>query len=74
MSRGSRVQASYGALYQNIFFQSHTRYEYGFFCVIFVAKDIAEMLGYKDQPKAIEAHIDEEDKITFELPTTYSLN
>jgi prophage antirepressor-like protein len=33
---------------------------------LFVAKDIAEMLGYKNTTKAMIDHIDEEDKITFE--------
>ena len=31
---------------------------------LFIAKDIAEMLGYKNTKKAIIDHIDEEDKLT----------
>ena len=32
---------------------------------LFVAKDVAEFLGYKDTKTAIIDHVDEEDKITF---------
>ena len=32
---------------------------------LFVAKDVAEMLGYKDTKKAVEDHIDEDDKLTY---------
>lgn len=32
--------------------------------VMFVAKDVATILGYKNTPKAIRDHIDDEDKLT----------
>ena len=33
---------------------------------LFIAKDVAKMLEYKDPKKAIKAHIDEEDIFTYE--------
>ena len=33
---------------------------------LFVAKDVAEMLGYKDTKKAIEDNVEEYDKLTYE--------
>lgn len=35
----------------------------------FVGKDVAERLGYKDTPKALKAHVDDEDKGVGDLPT-----
>jgi len=32
---------------------------------LFIAKDVAKMLDYKDTKKAIEAHVDNEDKISW---------
>ena len=32
---------------------------------LFVAKDVAEFLGYSNTKEAIISHVDEEDKITF---------
>jgi excisionase family DNA binding protein len=33
---------------------------------LFVAKDVAEMLGYKDTKKAIDDHVDTDDKLTYQ--------
>ena len=32
--------------------------------VMFVGKDVADILGYRNTPKAIRDHIDDEDKLT----------
>lgn len=39
----------------------------------FVGKDVATALGYKDTPKAIKAHVDEEDKVVGDLPTSFGV-
>ena len=41
--------------------------------VWFVGKDIASVLGYRDTPKAIKAHVDEEDKLVGDLPTSFGV-
>ena len=33
----------------------------------FVGKDVAEVLGYTNTPKAIRDHVDEEDKLTEQI-------
>lgn len=40
----------------------------------FVGKDVAEVLGYSDPPKAISRHVDEDDKELFRLDKTSTLN
>ncbi len=37
--------------------------------IMFVGKDVAESLGYKDTVKAIKAHVDDEDKGVAKYPT-----
>ena len=39
----------------------------------FVGMDVAVALGYKDTPKAIKAHVDEEDKVVGDLPTSFGV-
>ena len=41
--------------------------------VWFVGKDVAAVLGYRDTPKAIKAHVDEEDKVVGDLPTSFGV-
>ena len=36
---------------------------------LFVAKDVAVTLGYKDTAKAVKRHVDNEDKGVYEMPT-----
>ena len=38
--------------------------------IYFVGKDIAESLGYKDSVNALKAHVDIEDKLTWQLATS----
>ncbi len=35
----------------------------------FVGKDVAEILGYKDTVNALKAHVDEEDKMGWQITT-----
>ncbi len=59
------------ALFNNKIFQSeftdgkHIRVFGTFDQPLFVAKDIAEILGYSNTTEAIRKHVDEEDKISF---------
>ena len=41
--------------------------------VWFVGKDVAAVLGYRDTPKAIKAHVDDEDKVVGDLPTSFGV-
>ncbi|MDU5308753.1 MAG: Bro-N domain-containing protein, partial [Varibaculum cambriense] len=38
--------------------------------IYFVGKDIAESLGYKDTVNALKAHVDSEDKLTWQFATS----
>lgn len=39
----------------------------------FIGKEVATILGYKDAPKALKSHVDQEDKLVGDLPTTFGV-
>lgn len=36
----------------------------------FVGKDVTEILGYKDSVNALKSHVDEEDKLRWQITTS----